>query len=83
MSRHVIITGASRGIGAAIAQHFIDLGDKVVGMSRSGTTPQGCVKSFAVDVSNSTSAFRSEEGVRAKKRDCLRRVPAHTRVSKG
>ena len=55
MSRHVIITGASRGIGAAIAQHFIDLGDKVVGMSRSGTTPQGCVKSFAVDVSNSTS----------------------------
>ncbi len=35
MSRHVIITGASRGIGAAIAQHFIDLGDNVVGMSRS------------------------------------------------
>ncbi len=55
MSRHVIITGASRGIGAAIAQHFIDLGDNVVGMSRSGTAPEGCVKSFAVDVSNSAS----------------------------
>jgi len=55
MSRHVIITGASRGIGAAIAQHFIDLGDNVVGMSRSGTAPSGCVKSFAVDVSNSAS----------------------------
>jgi len=55
MSRHVIVTGASRGIGAAIAQHFIDLGDNVVGMSRSGTAPAGCVRSFAVDVSNSAS----------------------------
>ncbi len=53
MSRHVIVTGASRGIGAAIAQTFIDLGDAVVGLSRAGTAPEGCAMSLAVDVSNS------------------------------
>ncbi|HEV3268712.1 MAG TPA: 3-oxoacyl-ACP reductase FabG [Acidimicrobiales bacterium] len=53
MSRHVIVTGASRGIGAAIAQLFIDQGDRVVALSRSGQAPEGCAKSFAVDVSDS------------------------------
>lgn len=55
MSRHVIVTGSSRGIGAAICQHFISLGDRVVGFSRSGTAPDGCVKSVVVDVADSSA----------------------------
>jgi 3-oxoacyl-[acyl-carrier protein] reductase len=54
MSRHVIVTGSSRGIGAAIAQHFITEGDQVVTLSRSGVAPSGCAKSFTVDVADST-----------------------------
>jgi len=52
MSRHVIVSGASRGIGEAIAQSFIDNGDTVVGLSRSGVAPAGCATSLKVDVAN-------------------------------
>ncbi|NNN01029.1 MAG: 3-oxoacyl-ACP reductase FabG [Acidimicrobiaceae bacterium] len=55
MSRHVIVTGASRGIGAAICEHFIELGDHVVGLSRSGEAPSGCARVFALDVADSQS----------------------------
>ena len=53
MSRHVLVTGASRGIGAAIANYFIEEGDHVVALSRSGSAPDGCALSLAVDVSDS------------------------------
>ena len=55
MSRHVIVTGASRGIGAAIAQHFVALGDHVVAFSRSGEAPEGCARTVALDVSDSSA----------------------------
>ena len=50
MTRNVLVTGASRGIGAAIAEHFLELGDRVIALSRSGVAPNGCAKSYAVDV---------------------------------
>jgi NAD(P)-dependent dehydrogenase (short-subunit alcohol dehydrogenase family) len=53
MDRHVIVTGASRGIGAAVARWFVAAGDKVCAISRSGDAPEGCALSLAVDVSDS------------------------------
>jgi 3-oxoacyl-[acyl-carrier protein] reductase len=57
MSRVVVVTGASRGIGAATAQSFVELGDTVICLSRSGTGPNGISKSFRVDVAD-TDAVR-------------------------
>ncbi|MGY8633311.1 SDR family oxidoreductase [Bradyrhizobium sp. 14AA] len=56
-----VVTGASRGIGAAIASGLQDAGAKVFGLSRSGTAPQG-VTAIACDLSDDAaieSAFRT------------------------
>ncbi len=53
MNRHILVTGASRGIGAAIARYFVDQGERVSALSRSGVAPEGCAMSLAVDVADS------------------------------
>ncbi len=45
MSRSVLVTGGNRGIGRAIAEAFVALGDQVAVTSRSGDAPEGA---FAV-----------------------------------
>ncbi len=61
-ARHVIVTGASRGIGAAVAAHFVALGDQVVAWSRSGEAPPGCARTLSVDVAD---AAQVTDAVRA------------------
>ena len=46
-SKTVIITGASSGIGLALAEAFVRRGDKVVGNARDGERLQKAVAAFA------------------------------------
>jgi len=42
MARTVLVTGGNRGIGLAIAQAFVEQGDRVAVTHRSGAAPDGC-----------------------------------------
>ena len=53
-----LVTGASRGIGAAIAAGFAAGGATVFGLSRSGTAPQGVV-AIACDLSDDAAIRRA------------------------
>lgn len=64
MSRVVVVTGGNRGIGLAISQAFVALGDQVAVLSRSGEAPQG-THGFVCDVSSSESVDAAFEAVEA------------------
>jgi 3-oxoacyl-[acyl-carrier protein] reductase len=64
MSRVVVVTGGNRGIGLAISQAFVALGDQVAVLSRSGEAPEG-THGFVCDVSSSDSVDAAFEAVEA------------------
>ena len=47
MSRHVLVTGANRGIGRSIAQEFVAAGYTVSSIHRSGELPEGVTGAIA------------------------------------
>jgi NAD(P)-dependent dehydrogenase (short-subunit alcohol dehydrogenase family) len=64
-----IVTGASRGIGAAIATGLAEAGAEVFGLSRSGTAPDG-VAPIACDLADDAALRRAIEAF-AKRHDRL------------
>lgn len=54
----MLVTGASRGIGAAVAAAFVEAGDRVAGLSRSGTAP-GSALALTADVTDAEAVNRA------------------------
>ncbi|WP_438423002.1 SDR family NAD(P)-dependent oxidoreductase [Aquimarina macrocephali] len=70
MSKTVFITGASRGIGFALSEHFIKNGYKVIGTSRTGEIKTISHNNFEViklDLSDKSSIKKLEELLEHKK----------------
>ncbi len=63
MSRSVLVTGGSRGIGLAVARAFADVGDKVAVTYRTGEPPAGLfgVRADVTDPAAVDAAFEKVE----------------------
>jgi 3-oxoacyl-[acyl-carrier protein] reductase len=61
--RSVLVTGGNRGIGRAIAEAFVALGDRVAVTTRSGGAPDGCldVRCDVTDGESVEAAFSQVE----------------------
>lgn len=61
--RSVLVTGGNRGIGRAIAEAFVALGDRVAVTTRSGGAPDGCldVRCDVTDGESVDAAFAQVE----------------------
>jgi 3-oxoacyl-[acyl-carrier protein] reductase len=67
MNRKILITGASEGLGFALATHYLECGDAVVGCSRSaGAIEHSNYRHYSLDISEEKAVQDMFEAIRGK-----------------